>query len=103
MGFTPFEVTSEVSNQDAENTHLDQMRHIQGFFMVHSTSSCQPMMVVVSYFGRVGQSLKTEVKQKSQGNAGQDSDLNPELTQRAPKSSQKTLLIKASWPAQHWA
>lgn len=51
----------------------------------------------------MGQSLKTQVKQKSQGNTGQDLDLNPELTQRAPKSSQETMLIKVSWLAQHWA
>lgn len=27
---SPFEGTSEVSNQDAETTHLDWMKHIQG-------------------------------------------------------------------------
>lgn len=37
--FSPFEVTSEVSNQDAATTHLDQMKHIRAFLMVHSTSS----------------------------------------------------------------
>lgn len=100
VGFSPFEVTSEVSNREQNGSDRDQMRHIQGFS--HDPYCLFPLSANDGG-GRMGQSLKTQVKQKSQGNTGQDLDLNPELTQRAPKSSQKTLLIKVSWLAQHWA
>lgn len=90
-----------VSNQGTGNPHLAGMRHIQGF----SSWPIVPLPLSVSDGGAIllpqgGAVLKEKSSQES---TGQHSDFKPKLTQRDPKSSQETLVIEASWPAQHQA